>query len=406
MNKQLLLVAYLVVCSLRTFAQDESDAIRMGNQDGFGTARGMALGMAAGSMGADFSGVSVNPAGLGLYRNSEFVFTPTIQTRSSEGDYLGSNRSAMSLKFNFSNLGLIVTQNLKERKQKSYGWRYFNYALGMNRLQSFRNKTVYSGVNRKNSLTDAFADEFNQMGGLNSNSIAQVSYASFAAYQTWLLDLGQGPDSNLVVSYVPVGDGIEQTKTVIEKGGISEYVVAAGGNYKDRLYLGLTLGIPVLRYNRNTQFNEEDISGNNDNDFRYMHFTESLKTEGTGVNLKLGMIYKFHPLFRAGISIQTPTHYELNDLSEISMETHTDSLLIRMDPQNSPVSSYQQDSALVFNYSFNSPYKATGSFCFLFNQYGLITMDLDFINYRSMRYGYTLDYETEENKINEVLKST
>ena len=42
----------------------------------FGTARVMGMGGAFTSLGADLSSMSINPAGLGMYRRNEFSLTP------------------------------------------------------------------------------------------------------------------------------------------------------------------------------------------------------------------------------------------------------------------------------------------------------------------------------------------
>lgn len=58
------------------YAQNEEDALRYSNVHLLGTARYMGLSGAYGAIGADFSTLSSNPAGIGLYRRSEFSITP------------------------------------------------------------------------------------------------------------------------------------------------------------------------------------------------------------------------------------------------------------------------------------------------------------------------------------------
>ena len=59
-------------------AQNEVDALRYSRLDFGGTARSQAIGGAQTALGADAGNLSGNPAGLGLYRRSEFSFTPGI----------------------------------------------------------------------------------------------------------------------------------------------------------------------------------------------------------------------------------------------------------------------------------------------------------------------------------------
>ena len=72
----IIIVAFLVAGqTLR--AQSLYDAIRYSDLEVGGTARTVGVGGAIGALGADFSVLSTNPAGLATYRRAEFVFTPT-----------------------------------------------------------------------------------------------------------------------------------------------------------------------------------------------------------------------------------------------------------------------------------------------------------------------------------------
>src|SRR5690554_22480 len=67
------------------YAQGEVDAARFSREDLHGTARAMSMGGAFGALGGDQTGVSINPAGIAVYRSSEVVGTLNISNeRSSE----------------------------------------------------------------------------------------------------------------------------------------------------------------------------------------------------------------------------------------------------------------------------------------------------------------------------------
>ena len=52
----------------------------------FGTARSMAMANAFASLGGDVASMSINPAGLGMYRHNELSITPLVtSSRSSNG---------------------------------------------------------------------------------------------------------------------------------------------------------------------------------------------------------------------------------------------------------------------------------------------------------------------------------
>ena len=59
-------------------AQNAEDALRYSSTFLTGTARYTGLGGAYGAVGADFTSLSSNPAGIGLYKKSDFSITPML----------------------------------------------------------------------------------------------------------------------------------------------------------------------------------------------------------------------------------------------------------------------------------------------------------------------------------------
>ena len=79
--------------------------------------------------------------------------------------------------------------------------------------------------------------------------------------------------------------------------------------HTDRFYLGGSLGIPIVSYNRNSVFTETDATGDANNNFEHSTLTEKYTTQGVGINLKLGAIYKPVDQLRVGLAIHSPTVY-------------------------------------------------------------------------------------------------
>ena len=69
----ILFTSFLLSPSL--FAQSEVDALRFSREDIHGTARAMSMGGAFGALGGDQTAISINPAGIAVYRSSEVVGT-------------------------------------------------------------------------------------------------------------------------------------------------------------------------------------------------------------------------------------------------------------------------------------------------------------------------------------------
>ncbi len=98
---------YLSVQPFQTWAQTDEDALRYSQLFPGGTARYLGVGGAFGALGADFGALSNNPAGLGLYRSSEFSFSPSISGVNVETNFQNSINNGTKSKFNISNFGIV-----------------------------------------------------------------------------------------------------------------------------------------------------------------------------------------------------------------------------------------------------------------------------------------------------------
>jgi hypothetical protein len=162
MKRFIYIITGLLFSLSSIFAQNEIDALRYSQYFPSGTARSIGMGGAIGAVGGDFTGLSINPAGIGLYRQSELSFSPNLSWTNSSSDFLGNSFEDVKYNFNFGNLGMVFNNNMGES-----GWVSTSFGIGYNRLNSF-NKTVYmSGVNNNSSLLDNFVDYAN--GNLPSN---------------------------------------------------------------------------------------------------------------------------------------------------------------------------------------------------------------------------------------------
>ncbi|MCB0619962.1 MAG: aromatic hydrocarbon degradation protein, partial [Saprospiraceae bacterium] len=114
-------------------AQTAFDILRFSQFDVGGTARTVGIGGGIGALGADFSVLSTNPAGLAAFRRSELTLTPTLYTSrvtstlDGAATNLGFNEERSN--FNFNNLGLVLAHRPTGSK-----WSTVNFGIGMNRL--------------------------------------------------------------------------------------------------------------------------------------------------------------------------------------------------------------------------------------------------------------------------------
>ena len=76
--KKIIIAITLITTAFALSAQNEVDALRYSQQDIFGNARFAAMSGAFGALGGEFSSLSYNPAGIGMYQSNELTFTPSF----------------------------------------------------------------------------------------------------------------------------------------------------------------------------------------------------------------------------------------------------------------------------------------------------------------------------------------
>ncbi len=378
------------------FAQDYMDALRYSYLSTSGTARGMGIGGALGSIGGDFSSLSVNPAGIGIYKISEFMFTPSLKINSVSGDYLGTSTSTSNTRFNFNNVGIVWTTASRGRRAQRSKWKSYSFGIGVNRLADFNRDYSYSGNNYTSSATQAYAADNSINGpGADPNN-PNPSLYGYEGYQAYLTNYDSV--SGLFQSIVDPSKGVKQLTTVSERGGINEVVFSFGGNYMDQLLLGATIGIPIINYSRSSTYSESAI-GADSTGFNSYTYNETLNTSGSGINLKLGMIYKPSEYFRFGVAIHSPTYYTLHD---------DFSKAITSDISTAPAGTnpYSPSSvSLPLDYNLTTPWRAILSATAFLGTHGFITADYEYVDYSSASFGFDPSYALAQTQSNSDIKS-
>ena len=99
-------LALAALCSSSMlFSQGVVDALKYSQQDIRGTARYMGMAGAFGALGGDITTLSQNPAGIGVYRNSDIAATIDLSNQVSSVNTAG-NRMSDSLMFHVIILAL------------------------------------------------------------------------------------------------------------------------------------------------------------------------------------------------------------------------------------------------------------------------------------------------------------
>jgi hypothetical protein len=365
--KRIFLLSLILTATVYIQAQTEADALRYSMTTFGGTARFMGTGGAFGALGADFSCLSVNPGGIGLYKKSEFSFTPAFHLTNINSEYNQTSGEDYKLNFNISNIGFVGTFLTKAGRStdNTKGWKSIQFGFGLNRIANFNSRMAIMGINTRNSLLTEYADAANASHSLYPFDTELAYNADLLYYDT---------TSNQYM-YDAMNGGIEQKKMVVTSGSMNEMVFSLGGNFNDRLYIGATIGLPFIRYKETSTYRETDVA-DTINYFRSFSLKNNLNTDGTGINLKLGFVLRITDWVRIGGAFHTPTYfYKMTDKWDASIVSNFD---------NETQFNSESPSGN-FEYSMTTPMRAIGSIAFVIGKYGLISGDYEYVDYKQAR---------------------
>src|SRR5215831_1366770 len=410
-NKFYLLIPILFICQL-SVAQLPDDAIRMSWVTPSGTARNQAIGGAMGSLGGEITTIFVNPAGLGMYKTGEIVFTPGFSFLKTKSDYRDTKANSDTYsRFNFGTTGIVWGWSDKYSK-----WSSKSFGIAVNRVANFDGKVYYKGQNDFSSYSEQFAEEFANSGLPIDVQLysAPLSLGTKLANYTYLIDTLTAHGQTQVVG-LPLRDAtrdgtnilLNQEKTITNRGGITEIAFAYAANMDDKIYIGGGIGVPIVNYHRNSVIKETDASGINNNNFNYSIYDEDYTSKGVGVNAKLGIIVKPSNHFRLGFAIHTPTIYGLREETTGRMENDLENYFspghnIRVANTDSIYTQFGVANP-TFKYDLVSPWKfmLSGSLVLrevqdVTKQKGFITADIEYVTHRSSRFS-SADSQADDN---------
>lgn len=393
-NRSLALAA-ACLSLLGAVAQNEEDALRGSYAAPGGTARSLGMANAFGALGADGVSIAINPAGMGLYRKSEMSFTPALEVNGVSSRYYGLSSSDTKTRFYFGNLALA----LYAPSENGSDWRSSTFGVVYDRQATHHWARQATGKGISTSILDDFAS---QATGTPYPELADaLPFSSGLAWEAYGIDLLDPNDtaSTDYVATLPFGAQVDQTNTVDSRGAINNTSFFYSGNYMDKLYVGMSVGIVGYRY-RHVMTHTETVPDENI-DLKDLSYKEELTTTGNGVEVKAGFIYRFHDRFRAGAAFHSPMWLQLNDAYLTRLSTTFRSA------DSEGRSSYTASSPDgVYNYRVVSPWKTVVSAAYVAGAYGLVSVDYEYADFTKMRlrrsnrlvdaYDYTAENETIE----------
>ncbi len=399
----------LLLCGLPLMinAQDAFDVLQMSQTELRGTSRFQSMAGAFGALGGDLSTLTQNPAGIGVYRSSDLGITLSLDFNSTKAGIDKLNET----KFNVNNVGYVGAIRLDSESVPN-----LNFGFTYNRLQSY-NRHYFGGVgNIPTSMSNFIADEFvnvNSNGPFTADDLYwDDEYnpyfdgnAPWAAVTTFDMKTNNNGYVGIINANGDYMQGLFGQGTsgnayyeVDERGHADEYNIAFGGNVGNKLYFGLDFGILDLDF-RSYQSYEEDLSNAyvmgddadlfnspivNDNTRAEWGLYNTLHSKGTGVNFKLGLIWKPVQALRIGAAFHTPTYYDMRDTYYVSAKLNAyqdNEHLYRADKGSNDGYDYSS------TYTIKTPWRFMGSVAGVIGNYGIISLDYECVANQTMRVG-------------------
>ena len=386
--KKILTIAFVLLIPVALFAQGVDDANLFSQTYYQGTAKALGMGNAMGAVGGDMTAVCINPAGMGIYRSSEITASLNLLDNYSTSTYYGDKKDGNIFRFSIPNLGFVFA---KERSNYK-ALRYTQFGFGLTRTNDFNMRTNALGINPSSSLVDNYLA---RMNGYSVDELQDVfPYDIYPAWKTYLIDLYEDQEGPYYGSPVPQGN-IWQGQECDFKGRSESWTFAGSANFFDKLFIGISVDLAHTKRFGTKVFSESRVEGT-ETDFNQWSFTEDLSSTGWGGNAKVGFIYHATPWFRFGAAFHSPTLYAFSEKWQTTTETEINWVTNK---SLSPESNYE--------YTFISPLKCVGSLAFVVGQQGMISLDVEYLNYGAARFRASdFDYSPTNESIKESLGHT
>ncbi len=371
------------------------------------------MGGAFGAVGADLGCGAFNPAGLAVYRKGDLNFGAGLRLSSNTGSIYGQQTRIGDAKFVYNNFGIAGAWASKRDPDSRHVLAFSN-----TQLQNFSTAVRMQGYTNSQSIAQDMLNlaQEKTLNDLN-NSYEGMGYDAF------LIDYDSA--SSKYFSYLDVHRTVKQTRDLVTTGRVNELNFSYAYTYKDKFYLGASLGFPQVDYSSTMTHTEEDdrdsmrvtlfpdqtytTTYTQDLPFVYASklgfnsatYEEYFKTSGSGVNFKIGGIMRVNDFFRLGAYYHTPTLYRLTDAYQNSLDVSFDK------DKTHPASVTYPENGGTFNYRVITPGKISVNTAFIFTKKAVLSLDYEAVDYRkgSLASTNVADFAAVNNTIERKYKS-
>lgn len=383
--KKIVNILALLIMAAQLNAQSTYNVIPLFSPDLTGTARFVGMGGAMSALGGDISTISTNPAGIGLYRSNDFNASVSMSTLNTKADFLGSELSKDKFLFSFDNIGVVFSGKFGGSNESL---KFINIGVNYSRRNNFRKDFAMNGWYADEDGNALYSQQF-QIQNLYDNSLPNLGAISSDSYYNpkypWLPLLAADAgviDTEGGIRYLPTDANFYSE----DRGGINLVDFNLSCNINDRLYLGLTLGAQYVDYERYSMYGEYDDLGT-------IYTLENWqKTEGTGLDVKLGAIFRpfeYSP-FRVGLAFHLPTYYNLTDYSSAYMAGPDEPDGGYREMGTNWPEAYGDD--YIVDYKVRSPWRMNVSTGYTFDDFLAVNAEYELVDYSSAMMEYEDGY--------------
>lgn len=398
--KTLILCAAAVTTTLTAGAQEIGDMLRYSQYNySLSTARSAAMGGAFTSLGADLSSMSINPAGLGMYRSSEVLISPHLSSATINSCFAGRGSDYTKTKFNLGSIGTAL--NLMNGNGSLTS---FTLGIGYNKLVDFNTTSLVNGRDLGPDINPSMLNYF--AGTIQGQSPVLIGHETWPfeqlgiyqwggvlGYQTNMLnETSQG--SNQYVPAWGTGTRINNTLRNITRGSVGEFDISGGFNFNNIVYMGMTIGIQDLYYRNENIYNEASADYLGEGSLSGFSYSRLHTQTGTGVNFKFGLIIRPINNLRIGVAVHTPTY--------VAMEYKYIQNMVSVFNAPSDKNRNYDSSPIVFDYNMNTAPRFLAGISYAQPGIGLISVDYERVWYNGMRIRETGDWAYEEDMKNDI----
>lgn len=413
----LLSFLFFSIAGASLVAQSFDDALRFSENTAVGTARSLGTANSMSAIGADWTALQSNPAGLAAFRNNELTLTlggiltgtsdATINafTDQDVGSVMSSNNGS-DFRVALPQLGLVLT-----RQPIASRWTQLNFGIGVSQTNRFEETIQFSGAT-PGSITDAFFETSNftfeedPVNGelfpvFNPATLDQLNaFTEGPAFDAGILipaDGSSAPNGYFTdyndfgrTSDEDPGVALQKEGTITRQGYNSSFDLSFGGNFEEKLLVGVTLSLVNTSYEERSIYVEDDET-NTIERFDNLRFIQINTHEGTGVNGKFGLIYRASQALRVGVSYHSPSAISVSDdlITDITYTSQT--------PGGPAVQGNGQSPVFdPLEYRFVSPSMYRASAAYIIGRRGFLSADVGYKNYPGGRFKIDDDPVSEQ----------